>query len=168
MHREGLVCNNVERHITSCGDNEDVQMAVCGVFETQRWQMSDYVERFRDRPFYQQCLAVFDSLIERVSYHVDPIGEQLIKTPARLLHDGVGDCKSMTVYCASCMWSLGADVIIRFVSFTKDKNYTHVYCVVSNGSESYIMDPVERTKSNGYIFNYARPFVYKKDYKYRQ
>ena len=164
-----LDCYHTNRPVTQRGDNDDVLATVCSVFETERWKLDDYVSQWRGLPFYRQCLAVFDSLITQVAYKLDPIGTQLIKTPGRLLADRCGDCKSMTVYLASCMWALGADkVIIRFVSLTKEKIYTHVYCIACKGEERYIMDAVERDKNKNFVFNWARPFVHKKDFVYER
>lgn len=164
-----LVCYNRNVPITSCGDNDNVLATVCHVFEQERNKMSAYVDQWRHLTWYQQCLSVFNELVANVEYVADPHGSQLVRTPARLLYDGMGDCKSMAIYCACCLWALGADkVILRFVSFTTEKMYTHVYCVAEKDGQRYILDAVERTKDNRPIFNYARMFVLKKDFVYNR
>ncbi|MBO7736068.1 MAG: hypothetical protein J6S67_26090 [Methanobrevibacter sp.] len=161
-----MILYNTNKQITANGDNFDVLKAVDDCFLNERNNCFDYVEQWRGLTWYQQCLAVFDSLIDNVVYSAD-FFNQYIKTPARLLYDGVGDCKSFSVYLMSCLWALGADeVTLRCVSFNDLKIYSHVYCIARKGAETYTLDAVERTKDGKAIFNYARPFKHKYDFKH--
>ena len=161
-----MECRNTNTLIKAHGGNEDVLRAVKICFEQERNNMGDYVDQWRFLPWYQQCISVFDELLANVRYSADQF-DQLVKTPARLLYDGVGDCKSMTIYIASCLWALGADEItLRFVSHSNLRIYSHVYCIARKGAETYTLDAVERDSNGNAIFNYARPFVHKNDFNY--
>ena len=165
-----MECYHTNKIIVANGGNADVLKAVdaCFLQERNNNNVIDYVAQWRNLTWYQQCLAVFDSLIDNVVYSADSFN-QYVKTPARLLYDGVGDCKSFTIYLASCLWALGADeVILRFVSFNNLKIYSHVYCIARKGAETYTLDAVERTKDGKAIFNYARPFKYNFDCKHKR
>ena len=149
------------------GGNEEVTETVRSVFEEYRCSLFDFVRDLQGAPFQEQCFEVFRFVAENILYREDSGFDQMIKTPARLLNDAVGDCKSMSVFIASAMWCLGADsVMLRFVGFTDEPAYTHVYCLASKNGETYILDPVERSKDGKCVFNWARPFKIHKDYSY--
>lgn len=105
------------------------------------------------------CKAIFDYVIKNIRYNEDPPGVQWVRTPARLIHDAEGDCKSMAILTASLLANLDIPCFFRFVSFSPNKQITHVY-VVTNGG--IIIDPVERVNGQP-IFNYASSYTHKID-----
>ena len=145
------------------------------------WQ--ECYERFKEQPreivsgiinygtIDDKCQAIFGYLCNNVYYQLDPDGMQYIKSPARLLADGCGDCKSLTMFIASCLHCLGIKHIVRFVNFDGGRQYTHVYPVAidENGHE-IIMDMCETDtgiETNGIpLYDYARPYRKKKDIIY--
>ena len=64
-----------------------------------------------------KCQKIFDYMVKHTYYKLDEDGEQLIKSPARLIADGCGDCKSYTMFIASCLYCLGIPCKVRFVNF---------------------------------------------------
>lgn len=141
------------------GDNRDVVANVVACYKRWRLQPKDIVAELRGMSVEDICYSIFCYVLENVQYKVDVAGYQFIKSPARLLSDGEGDCKSMTIFIASCLWCLGISCKIRFVGFGSGSQYTHVYPIATdeNGND-IIIDCVERDGQHKPIFNYAREF----------
>ena len=87
------------------------------------------------------CDFVFGWVDANIEYKVDPEGEQWIKTPARLIEDGVGDCKSFSILICSILTEMGIDNMFRFVAY-KGKEYQHVYPVAMIDGKEYPLDVV--------------------------
>lgn len=145
------------------GYNNDVLKCVLDTYSVSKNQTNSILNEIRDCDYNTQCEAIFGYLIDKVTYREDPDGVQLVKTPARLLHDGVGDCKSMSIFIASCLHCLGIPFVFRFVGFTNNQIYSHVYVVANPGTaKQVILDPVERIDGEP-VYDYAREYVVKKD-----
>lgn len=150
------------------GVNKDIVDAWQQVYE----QYKDQTESILDAELYNlsvddQCRAIFSYLAKNVKYELDPYGVQYIKTPARLLRDGKGDCKSLTMFIASCLHNLGIPHIVRFVNFDGGYQYSHVYPVAINESgEEIILDACETDAVGAPTYNYARAYKRKKDLVY--
>ena len=131
-------------------------------------QPKDIVKNLRCDTVDKTCEAVFGYMVKRTYYRLDDDGVQMIKSPARLIDDGCGDCKSYTMFIACCLHCLGIPCIVRFVNFDGGKQYTHVYPVAidENGSE-IPMDACELDEDNvTVLYGYARPYMKKKDLYY--
>lgn len=156
------------------GRTRDIAREVISCYRDYSTQCAEIVEPLKEMDYETQCRSVFDYVCKNVRYIADA-GDQLIKSPARLLADGYGDCKSMSIFTASCLTCLKIPFVFRFVSFTNSDNYTHVYIVACPDTENQIIiDPVERTDMNGnfvdstignFVFNKARPYKRKMDVK---
>lgn len=146
------------------GKNSDVVTNVVYYYDRWKDQPREIVKNLQNLNTEDKCWSIFDYLIKNVRYKEDIAGYQYIKSPARLLADGEGDCKSMTIFIASCLHCLGIPHTIRFVNFDGGKQYTHVYPIAydTNG-QSIILDAVERDEDNMPVFDYARPYKGKKD-----
>lgn len=141
------------------GTTKDIINEVLNTYQDTWHTTAELAETLKRGTEEETCRAVFDFIIENVNYNEDPNGVQWIRTPARLLHDGEGDCKSMAILSASLLNNLGIPCFFRFVSFSKNNQITHVYTVTENG---IIIDPVERIDGQP-VFNYASQYTYKKD-----
>lgn len=141
------------------GTTNDIINEVLNTYQDTWHTTAELAESLRRGTEEDTCRAVFDFIIENVNYNEDPDGVQWIRTPARLLHDGEGDCKSMAILSASLLNNLGIPCFFRFVSFSKNNQITHVYTVTESG---IILDPVERVNGEP-VFNYASEYTYKKD-----
>ena len=151
------------------GDNGDVVSAITSCYEIYKEQPQDHVRELRGLTVDEQCRAIFAYLAEHVRYELDKDGEQYIKSPARLLQDGCGDCKSLTMYISCCLHCLGRKHIIRFVNFDGGTQYTHVYPVaVDEMGQEIILDVCEKDKHGYPIYDYARGYVKKKDFIYNK
>ncbi len=115
----------------------------------------------------EKCEAIFAYLVEHVTYKLDDDGVQWIKSPARLLADGCGDCKSLTMFIACCLNCLGIKHIIRFVNYDGGKQYTHVYPVaIDERGQEIILDACEKDLDGVILYNYARPSKKQKDFRF--
>lgn len=133
--------------------------------------------RWRDQPLElvkslsgtidEKCESVFAYLVDNVYYKLDDDGVQYIKSPARLLADGCGDCKSFTMFIASCLHCLGIQHVIRFVNFDGGKQFTHVYPVaIDEMGREIILDACEKDSDGFVLYDFARPYKKKKDFVY--
>lgn len=136
-------------------------------------------ERFKEQPrdlvrdittfgnVDDKCQAIFGYMCDHVQYLLDQEGKQFIKSPARLLADGCGDCKSLTMFVACCLHCLGIRCIVRFVNFDGGSQYTHVYPVaVDEYGKEIIMDMCETDTDGTPLYDYARDYKRKKDIVY--
>ena len=141
------------------GITDDIVQQVIKTFQKDYLQCAEIARELRGQSNIETCQNIFDYIIKNVEYVADPAGVQWIKTPARLIADGTGDCKSMSIFAASCLRCLNIDCYFRFVSFSKNKIPTHVYIVTLDG---IIIDPVERVNGQP-KFNYAQAYTNKID-----
>lgn len=158
-----LAIENKIKLITSLGNNYDVQKNILEVFRDYATSTKSLVTDLEDADIDTQCYSIFNYVLQNVQYKEDEGNNQYIKTPARTLSDGYADCKSMSILAASLLNSLGIPCYFRFVSFNNQPIYTHVYVVVKlKNGEEIIIDPVDRLNGKP-CYNYARPYVLKKD-----
>lgn len=115
----------------------------------------------------ERCEAVFSYLVDHVEYKLDEPGNQYIKSPARLLKDGCGDCKSLTMFIACCLHCLGIEHIIRFVNYDGGKQYTHVYPVaIDERGHEIAMDACEKDVDGAILYGFARQYKKNKDFRF--
>ena len=160
-----------KNNLLKVGINSDVIACWCKCYERFKDQPKALVQNLGEASIDDKCQAVFGYLCNKVRYKLDPDGKQYIKSPGRLLADGCGDCKSLTMFVACCLHCLGIKCIVRFVNFDGGSQYTHVYPVaVDECGNEIIMDMCETTgnsASNGTpLYGYARPYKRKKDIEY--
>lgn len=146
------------------GLNQDVLNEVLATYEIYKDQPNEILDDIRQLDYTTQCAAIFGYLVENVTYREDPIGEQYVQSPGYLIRKSkVGDCKSMSVFIGSCLHCLGIPFVFRFVGFANNGIYSHVYIVANPDTHNQIiLDPVERIDGEP-VFDYARPYVIKKD-----
>lgn len=158
-----------ENRLLGVGLNSDVLSGEIAMYEQYKEQPCELVTELVGYPVDEQCRAIFAYVAEHVRYKLDPEGKQFIKSPARLLSDGEGDCKSLTMFICCCLHCLRVPHIFRFVNFDGSRQYSHVYAVAidENGNE-IILDECEKDREGNPIYNYARQYRKKKDYKYNE
>lgn len=150
------------------GMNDDIVRCWCECYE-----------RFKDQPetlairlapygsVDERCQEIFGYMVNNTRYRLDQDGEQLIKSPARFLDDGCGDCKSYTMFIASCLHCLGIPCKVRFVNFDGGIQYTHVYpLAIDERGREIPMDACEKGTDGMILYNYARPYVKKLEFIY--
>lgn len=156
-----------ENKLIVTGVNEDVLSAEIKCYEAFKSQPEAICKGLDQLSVEDKCYSVFQYLIQRVKYKLDPIGDQYIKSPARLLSDGEGDCKSLTMFICCCLHCLGVSHKFRFVNFDGGRQFSHVYAVAldEKGNE-IILDACELDKNGVPVFDYARPYSKKKDFTF--
>lgn len=111
---------------------------------------------------YEAAHNIWEWVVANIRYKKDPEGEQWIKTPSRLIYDGCGDCKSMTILICAVLTNLGIKNKFRFVSYDKTRNYTHVYPVAIIEKSEVPVDAVAYIQ-RGADFGEEIKYTYKKD-----
>lgn len=151
------------------GVNSDVVACVRKMYEEWKEQARDLVAEIQYGSVDDKCQAIFGYLIDHVSYKLDTAGYQYIKSPKRLLRDGCGDCKSLTMFVVCCLHCLGIKHIIRFVNFDGGSQYTHVYPVaIDEYGQEIILDACEKDTMGNPIYDYAREYCKKQDFVYER
>ena len=148
------------------GGNRDIVIALLDTYEYAKLQPVNLLKNLYDCDYYTQLWSIWQYFIDHVYYKEDEGNKQYLKTPARILRDGKGDCKSFSIFFASCLHCLGIPFVFRFVGFNaqRPRTYTHVYVVANpNTSAEVILDAVETDSTGMPIFNYARNYVTHKD-----
>lgn len=88
---------------------------------------------------------IYETVMARVNYVIDPSGWQHIKTPAWTFHNGKkgADCKSMTLLVNAFLRGIGVDYEIVFAWYDKKTpNSGHVYSAAFIDGERIVMDTV--------------------------
>lgn len=155
--------------LLSIGYNDDVVRCMRRVYEEYKDQPIDILPLLINSSYDVdgKCQSIFAYLVDNVRYKLDKEGDQYIKTPGRLLEDGCGDCKSLTMFLCCCLHCLGISHKMRFVSFDNTDVYTHVYAVaLDEQGEEIILDACELDQQGQSIYDYAREYTRKKDIVY--
>lgn len=139
------------------GNTADIATKVMACFFDYNHQVASLAPHLKAASLVDTCRTIWQLVKNNIAYVVDPKGKQWIRTPARLWSDAQGDCKSYSVFIASCCYHLGIKCCFRFVSF-KPGPPTHVYVVVKNKGREIILDAVMPG------FDQQKPFHQKWDY----
>jgi|CXWL01.1.fsa_nt_gi transglutaminase-like putative cysteine protease len=119
-----------------------------------------FAKTLRSEQLFDTCKNIWDFIKTQIPYVLDKRGYQWIKSPGRLWQEKSGDCKSFSVFAASCLKNLGIKYGYRFTSYDpNDKTPTHVYVYVPLPRGEIIIDAVWTGP-----FNSQKPFAYKIDY----
>ena len=122
-------------------------------------QISDLAQQLKGADDTETCRNVWQYLIDNIKYIADGV-DQKIKSPARLVHDKVGDCKSYSLFTACILRELDIPHYFRFVSYSKRKEATHVYVVALINDIEIPIDAVAYVQARA-------PFGTEINYKYR-
>lgn len=152
--------------LMSVGVNDDVIACELECYEKWKNQPRELVQGLVGS-VDEKCEAIFGYLTDNVVYKLDDAGNQYIKSPARLLADGCGDCKSLTMFIACCLHCLGIEHIIRFVNYDGGKQYTHVYPVaIDECGKEIVLDACEKDADGVILYDYARACKKHKDFRF--
>lgn len=152
--------------LMSVGVNDDVIACELACYEKWKNQPRELVQDLVGS-VDEKCEAIFGYLTDNVVYKLDDAGNQYIKSPARLLADGCGDCKSLTMFIACCLHCLGIEHIIRFVNYDGGKQYTHVYPVaIDECGKEIVLDACEKDADGVILYDYARACKKHKDFRF--
>ncbi len=122
------------------GRTVDIQAVMFEVNKDKIWRdTADFSKQFT------KDTAGLRKLWQWVKYNIrykeDPEGFQYIRYPSRLFKDGVGDCKSFTLFIVSVLQNMGIPYTIRFTRYATGP-VTHVYPVAHLPDGDVIVDAV--------------------------
>lgn len=153
---------NINKVIYENGNTSDIINVVMYAYEIENDpQIRVLAEKLRGDTVYNTCKNIWRYILDNINYQADSDGKEgeMIRTPARLIHDRTGDCKSYSLFTAVILRYLGIPHCFRFVSYNKIKRATHVYIVANN---NIVIDPVA-TVQLGYPFNSEVKYTFRAD-----
>lgn len=136
----------------------DIINVVVDTYNKSWRQCESIANDFLAQSELETCRKINDYVVSNITYREDGIGYQHVKTPARLIHSGFGDCKSIAILVASILTCLRIPCKFRFACLSGDE-IGHVYVVTDSGIN---IDPVE-VICNRRQFNEVSPYKFKKD-----
>jgi len=141
------------------GDTKDIIETVLYADGKGAYYTKEFAQTLKGKTLLQTCRNIWEFVKTQIPYVLDPAGEQWIKSPGRLWKDKAGDCKSFSVFTASCLRNLGIPYGYRFASYhPTDATATHVYVYVPAGKDEIILDSVWTGP-----FNTQKQYTFKED-----
>lgn len=129
------------------GTTGDIIKEVLSTYQHCRADLNKFAPALQKGTENETCKAIWNFVKKNISYKIDPIGKQFIKTPARIWQDKQCDCKGYSIFIACCLTSLGLPVKFRFVSFDNTDIPTHVYVVCNNNILDCVMNQYNKEHS---------------------
>ena len=146
------------------GDTQDIINSVLSVFDESYSDIDDFSTQFQGRTNRETAENIINYVLSNFKYKVDPDGVQWVRTPLRLLQDREADCKSFSIFVCSVLSNLGIKNGFRFVSYTPDKQVTHVYSYfIDEDGKKVIVDTVAQIQKGVPAFEELK-YKYKIDY----
>lgn len=146
----GIVNGNGKKHqVVSNGTTNDIIAAIYEADQISAPYTRDFARSQASFSVKDTCANLWSFVKNNVPYVEDPDGWQFIKSPGALWKarwnsiGGTGkggDCKSMSLFVASCLQNLDIPYCYRFITETAGNDVHHVYIVAydANGNEIYI------------------------------
>lgn len=140
------------------GVTTDIVETVLFADKKSGYYTKEFAASLKGKTLIDTCRNIWEFVKKQIPYVLDPAGDQNIKSPGRLWQEKAGDCKSFSVFTASCLKNLGIPYGFRFASYSKtDPTPTHVYVYVPIGNKEIILDSV-----------WTGPFNTQKTYTFKQ
>lgn len=80
--------------------------------------------------------------LDHVIYELDPTGHEIVTTPQRLIINGKGDCKKMSVFIGAVLKRAGFIPFLKVVSYNAQE-WAHIYVILPLTDGKYLtLDPV--------------------------
>lgn len=131
------------------------------IVQKTRWQVEKFVEQeLQGLSTYTACEKLWNFVKYHIRYKKDKRGLEQVRSPRRLIHDGIGDCDCFTTFIDTCLNALQIETINRITKYDGKDYFQHIYPVVPLGNGSFIIMDCVADK-----FNYEVPYTEKKDYK---
>ena len=140
------------------GDTKDIIAAILEADETAPLYTVDFAHSIPAKNINDVCSYLYQYVRDNVNYNEDPDGRQDVQMPGVLVDRKSGDCKSMSLFCASVLSNLGIPYKYRFISQDPKSDLHHVYLIVKDERGREIaLDCVEDS------YNKEVKYVKKKD-----
>ncbi len=150
----------IDRTVKKGAGVSDTVAFIPMVVKKTQYQVEKFVsQELQNLSTYAVCEKLWHFVKHHIAYKKDERGIEQVRSPRRLIHDGVGDCDCFTTFIGTCLSVLNIPVINRITKYKEDY-FQHIYPIVPIGNGNYItMDCVVDK------FNYEEPYTQKEDYK---
>lgn len=139
--------------------NSDIIQTIHKNYHQAVSQVSEVAGHFKGHDHFDTAGNIWHFLRYKIAYKADPQDHQKVRLPNRFVIDGIGDCKSLSLFAASILGALGMPVAFRYASYTHSSIPTHVYVVTKDeDGRDIIIDGVWKH------FNAEKEYCHKKDY----
>lgn len=150
--------DNVREILHKDGDTNDIINTILYADKMAGSFTKEFAQHLQGPTLIATCGNIWKFIKENIRYKEDGGTFQDIQSPAHLWSSKQGDCKSFSVFAASCLRNLNIPYNYRFVSFNPySTRVTHVYVIVPTKSGEIIIDAVWHS------FNQQKKFQSKKD-----
>ena len=144
------------------GSNSDIITVLHSTIQRATDQVKQIAPTFKGRNDLETSRNIFNFLKENISYSADQ-NSQDIKLPGRFVGEGVGDCKSYSLFTVAVLNALNIPAALKYVSYDPHNSTPqHVYVVANPDTNPIIIDAV-----NHLPFNQEKPYKHQQLYKMR-
>jgi predicted transglutaminase-like cysteine proteinase len=124
------------------GDTRDIIDTILAADRKAAWFTTDLARSIKGASERDTCRNIWTFVRQNIRYVRDEAGNERIQSPGALWKSGKGDCKSFSVFEASCLRNLGIPYSYRFTAYNGASDYGHVYVVAHTSDGDIIMDAV--------------------------
>lgn len=161
LHKIGNAYAGKKKMLVYDQSTGDIIKAILDAHNKYKDQYNIISSYFRGYSDEQTAKNIFDFLKRNIRYVIESEDQQLVRSPAAILHQAESDCKCYSLFIAGICDSLKIPFTYRFASYkSNQKNPAHVFVVIHPDTNREIWcDPVLS------YFNYKKPYYYKLDKK---
>jgi len=141
-----LPVKNTKKIISANQSTGDIIQAIIKQHISNRKDAKNIAKYFQADNTRDTAYNIFDFCKKNIPYKVESGFGQTVKTLGRILYDaknntGQNDCKAYATFAGNICEALNIPFVYRFAGY-KGKDLTHTYCVVKNGNQEIVIDPV--------------------------
>lgn len=130
------------------------------------WQTKKLAETLEGKTFDETLRNNSNFILDYIAYKKDDSRHEQIRSPRRLVHEGVGDCDCYAVFLATVLRNQGIKFYYRITNY-RPGDWAHIYIVVPNNQQSLsverrtdytVLDPVTNRHDHEVKFNRKKDF----------
>ena len=153
------------------GNVNDTVQFMLQIIDKCAWQVEKVATKLKGRSTKETCQNIYEFVFKYIKYGLED-GE-ILRSPRNLWYNAQimarqypndsrynGDCDCMSIFIGSCLKSLDIKFLLRISGYDPERpnNFGHVYLIVPDGKEKWVMDTVY------YGFNLEKTFIKEKTY----
>ena len=135
------------------------------------WEVKALANHLKADDLKQSVFNVWHFCVKNIKYHLEPEGEEILRTPSRAWRDrftpGI-DCDCFTIFTCSLLKEMGYNPSFAVIAQNGTVNFTHIYTVINsklNGlgivEGGIICDPVMYNQFNRHPDNISKSILMK-------
>jgi len=161
LHKIGSAYEGKSQMLVYDQSTGDIINCILNTHDKYKSQYDKISSYFRGYSNEQTARNIYDFLKNNINYVIESEDQQLLRSAAAILKQGVSDCKCYSLFIAGICDSLGIPFCYRFASYRPNvKSPAHVFVVINPNTNNEIWcDPVLS------YFNYKKQYYYKLDKK---